>query len=344
MKIQCYTYLNAGGAENTATIISNYPKNTKFIFYYLLKEKNGQFFANCKKVSKLLTNIFKKSQNLLLALKNIERIFIIRKNLKKINPDIIIAHCSREIVLTFLSCLFLKKKIIGYIHSDNQKLIKEKSKVWLFFTYISFSFIDHCIVFSKNSKKKLPLLAQNKSVIIPNVSSETLRFKKKYKEKNIIMVGSLISVKNHEFVINNFSQITKMFPEWKLTIIGDGPLRNNLNTLIKRNNLSKNVFILGNKKNVFKYFDNSSIFLLSSFSEGMNLSMIEAIKYGLPVVSSDCSLSHKEIIFNKNGFLFDYQFNNQLINYLSILIKRKVKEKNLVKLQLKFPKFKNSIY
>ena len=98
------------------------------------------------------------------------------------------------------------------------------------------------------------------------------------------------------------------------------------------------------KKNVFSYFDKASIFLLSSISEGMNLSMIEAIKYGLPVVSSNCSLSHKEIIIhNKNGFLFNNQSDHQLINYLSILIKSENKRKKFGESSIRISKkFKNS--
>ena len=53
------------------------------------------------------------------------------------------------------------------------------------------------------------------------------------------MVGSLINIKNHSFVINNFSKIVEKFPEWKLNIIGDGPLRYHLKKLIKKNGLSK---------------------------------------------------------------------------------------------------------
>ena len=183
------------------------------------------------------------------------------------------------------------------------------------------------------------MLAQKKSIIIQNVSSESRNKIKNYKNKNIIMVGSLINIKNHSFVINNFSKIVEKFPEWKLNIIGDGPLRYHLKKLIKKNGLSKNIFLIGNKKNVFKYLDKASIFLLSSISEGMNLSMIEAAKYGLPIISSNCSLSHKDIIIHKkNGFLFDIKFKEQFLNYLTILIKSEKKREKFGKASIKLSK------
>ena len=324
--------LNAGGAENAATIVSNHlVKNHKVSFLLFIKRSKWPIFYKLNKKIKITDlDIYKKSRNIFDAvLRNFKRILKIRKNLEKQNPDIVIAHCSREIVLTFLACLFMKKNIIGYIHSDPKKLIKEKSKIWLVLTYISFSLITHCIVFSREARNKLPILAKKKSLIIPNVSSENKYIKKNYTQKNIIMVGSLINIKNHEFVINNFEKIVKKFPNWKLSIIGDGPLKLYLKKIIIKKKLSKNIFLLGNKKNIFNYYRKSSIFLLSSISEGMNLSLIEAIKCGMPVISSDCSLSHKKlIVHNQNGYLFNLKSNNQFIKYLiKLMANEKIRKK-----------------
>lgn len=340
--------LNAGGAENAASIIANYlSKKHKVSFLLFVKRKEWPIFYRLEKSIKINElDLYKKSRNFFLAIfGNIKRIQIIHKNLKKEDPDIIIAHCSREIVLTFLASFFLNKKIIGYIHSDPKKLVKEKSTVWLLATYISFSFIDHCIVFSKEAKKKLPLFARKKAIILPNVSSESDQKKKNYKDKNIIMVGSLIDIKNHSFVIRNFSKIIKKFPDWTLSIIGDGPLKISLEKLINKMELSKNVFLLGNKKNVFNIYNKSSIYVLSSISEGMNLSLIEAIKFGLPILSSDCSLSHQDLIIHKrNGFLFEIKSDKKFIKYLSILIESEKMRLKYGSESLKISKmFKNKI-
>ena len=340
--------LNAGGAENAATIISNYlcKKHDVTFFTFCKRKKWPVFYKLENKIKIIDLDIFKKSLNFFSALKNnIERILIIRKKIKKINPDIIIAHCSREIVLSYLSTLFLNKKIIGYIHSDPKRLIKEKSIIWRFLTYISFSLVNHCIVFSKEINKKLPLLARKKSIIIPNVSSEFSQVQKQYKDKKIIMIGSLIHIKNYTFVINNISKIFEKFPKWKLIIIGDGPLKKNLKDLIKKKNLYRNIFLIGNKKNIFKYLKKASIFLLSSISEGMNLSLIEAIKFGLPIISSDCSLSHKTLIApNRNGYLFAQNSDKSFLKYLITLIKDEKKREQFGKASLKISKkFKNEV-
>ncbi len=340
--------LNAGGAENAATIIANhFSKKHEVSFLLFIKRKQWPIFYKIEnKIKVIELGIFKKSLNFISAIKNnIGRLKIIRREIKKLNPDVIIAHCSREIVLTYLSTLFLKKKIIGYIHSDPNRLIKENSKIWLLLTYITFSLISHCIVFSSETRRKLPFLAKKKSIIIPNVSSEINDKKESFKENNIVMVGSLIDVKNHKFVINNFSKIYAKFPKWKLTIIGDGPLKIELKKLIKKKKLNKNIFLIGNKKNIFKYFKKASIFMLSSISEGMNLSLLEAIKFGLPIISSDCSVSHKKlIVHNHNGYLFNQNSEKKFLNYLSILISNEKKREKFGNASIRISKnFKNQI-
>ena len=146
--------LNKGGAENVATILSNEwsKKNHDISLVLLTDRKKWPFAYQLNKNIKVYDlDLYSKSDNFFQALKkNIKRLRKIRKILTKINPDIVIAHCSREITLTFLSTLFLKINIMGYIHS-HPKLVKEKSFLWKIFTYLSFSFIKHCIIFSKSS-------------------------------------------------------------------------------------------------------------------------------------------------------------------------------------------------
>ena len=72
----------------------------------------------------------------------------------------------------------------------------------------------------------------------------------------------------------------------------------------------------------------------------MNLSLIEAIKCGLPVISSNCSgKSHRDLIsHNSNGYLFNQYSNKEFLKYLTILINSEKKENNLDFIQLKCQK------
>ena len=323
--------LNKGGAENVATILSNEwsKKNHDISLVLLTDRKKWPFAYQLNKNIKVYDlDLYSKSDNFFQALKkNIKRLRKIRKILTKINPDIVIAHCSREITLTFLSTLFLKINIMGYIHS-HPKLVKEKSFLWKIFTYLSFSFIKHCIIFSKSSNSFLPLLARKKSIVIENVSNENLNEKLQIdcSIKNIIIVGSFIEVKNHLFAIRAFSNLQNQFEDWTLTIVGDGPLKLEYLNLIKKLNLEKKIFLPANIDNIYEFYSKASIFLLPSLSEGMSLSLLEAIKFRLPVIISNCSESQNEILTNNYNSII-YKKNS--IEDLTLSIKNLMSDRKL---------------
>ena len=323
--------LNKGGAENVATILSNtWSKNNHDLsLVVLINRKEWPFAYHLNKNIKVYDlDLYSKSDSFFQALKkNILRLRKIRKILKKINPDIVIAHCSREITLTFFSTFFLNINIIGYIHS-HPKLVKERSFLWRVLAYLSFSFINHCVIFGKSSNSFLPFLARKKSIVIENVSNENLNEKLQIDSsiKNIIIVGSFIQVKNHLFAIRAFSNLQNQFDDWTLTIVGDGPLRIEYLNLIKKLNLEKKVFLPGNKDNIYEFYSKASIFLLPSLSEGMSLSLLEAIKFRLPVIISNCSESQNEILTNNYNSII---YKKSSIEDLTLSMKNLMTDRNL---------------
>ena len=318
--------LNPGGAENVAAKLSNIwaeqGHDVTLILFVNSKYPNFYFLDSRIKVINL--DIFFQSKNIYFSiLNNFKRILLIRKQFKTIKPGIIIAHCSREITLSYFANLFLNIKLIGYIHSNPRTITKENSKIWKLLTYLSFSFVNHCIVFSDTSKKYLPFLAKKKALSFLNLFTENKeKIVPNYKIKNIIVVGSFIDVKNHLLLIKTFAKTQEHFSDWTLTIVGDGPLKNEYEKLSNDLNISKKVFFPGITKNIYTYYSKASIFVLSSVSEGLNLSLLEASSFGLPCIISNCSESHAQIIeHDKNGFIYKKDSQNELYNYLCQLMK-----------------------
>lgn len=97
-------------------------------------------------------------------------------------------------------------------------------------------------------------------------------------------LGRLGKEKAHK---NLIKIIKNMGPDLKikLVIIGGGTLMEDLSRLIKKWGLEKKVFLLGDKKNPFKYLKKSDIFVFTSFYEGMPNAMLEAMACGLRVLS-----------------------------------------------------------
>ena len=120
----------------------------------------------------------------------------------------------------------------------------------------------------------------------------------------IIAAGKLAEWKGFEYLINAMPKVIKLYPEVKLLILGDGPLKKKLQTLINNLNLGSFIELIGYVHDPINYFKQANIFVLSSLVEGMPNVLIEAMSSGCTVVSTDCETGPSEIIKNRiNGFL-----------------------------------------
>ncbi|MDE5598104.1 MAG: glycosyltransferase, partial [Lachnospiraceae bacterium] len=125
------------------------------------------------------------------------------------------------------------------------------------------------------------------------------------REKRIVSVGRMDANKNHEMMIRAFAKLAVKYPEYTLTIYGDGELRSHLEKLIDSLELSGRVFMPGVILNVADEIEKVSLFLLTSYSEGVSNALIEAMALGLPVIATDVpSGGTVELIeHGKNGWM-----------------------------------------
>ena len=112
----------------------------------------------------------------------------------------------------------------------------------------------------------------------------------------------MVTEKGQKYLIESFSKINHL--DWTLVILGDGPLRNELESQIELLNLKERVILLGTVNNVDEWLARASIFAFSSISEGFPNSLSEAMSAGLPCVSFDCDAGPRDLIIDGlNGFL-----------------------------------------
>ncbi|MAG07312.1 hexosyltransferase [archaeon] len=148
------------------------------------------------------------------------------------------------------------------------------------------------------------------------------------KEKfDLIFVGRLNHQKNTSLLIKTTNLLKNQFPKIKVCIIGDGPEKNQLKTLTKNLNLTKNITFKGfieNKEEVYGHMKSSKIFVLPSILEGLGIVVIEAHACGLPVIVIDNKWNaSKELIQeNKNG-LISKNNPQQLTQKITLLLENK---------------------
>ena len=253
--------------------------------------------------------------------------FNLKKTLTSKKPDILIIHLLTYIPLLLFINNKLKTKLYLRISGKPKLGILRK-----FFWKLASKNIHKVFcptVETKNDLIKLKIFPTNKVFFLPDpIINEQFKFKKKIelinrfkiKEKGYYLaIGRLSEQKNFKFLINSFS---KNFKNSKLFILGEGELRYELEKTIKQN-FSKNIKLLGYKKNVIKYMNKAKAVIVSSLWEDPGFVMIEAAFNLVPLIVSDCPSGPKEFIDkDKNGYLFNLNNKKSLIvkiNKLTII-------------------------
>ena len=143
-------------------------------------------------------------------------------------------------------------------------------------------------------------------VVVPNgvrlVAESTVPI---HSRTRLLMAGRLSIQKNPLLAIQALALIREM--DWSLDVIGDGPLRAEMEALARREGVDDRVTVHGwlSEAHVAARMAASDILLLTSLQEGSPMVAIEALQWGLAIVSSRIAGMHDIVEEGKNGFLCD---------------------------------------
>ncbi|SER48541.1 Glycosyltransferase involved in cell wall bisynthesis [Gracilibacillus ureilyticus] len=100
-------------------------------------------------------------------------------------------------------------------------------------------------------------------------------------------VGGYTAQKNHTFLLDCFRALRRKIPQAKLALIGDGPLKKQIEEKIIQYRLQEHILILGEKEDVENWMQSFDLYIFPSLHEGFPVSVLEAQCAGLPVLVSD---------------------------------------------------------
>ncbi|MBD9373984.1 CDP-glycerol glycerophosphotransferase family protein [Rhizobium sp. ARZ01] len=100
-------------------------------------------------------------------------------------------------------------------------------------------------------------------------------------------VGRLSPEKDHLKLVSAFSRIAGEFPDAKLVIIGDGPLRSTLDHAVSDARMADRILLAGHRQNAFPAMKQSTCFVLPSNHEGQPMVLLEAMVLNIPIVATD---------------------------------------------------------
>ena len=123
----------------------------------------------------------------------------------------------------------------------------------------------------------------------------------------VINVGTLYGPKNQQLILEAFKRLNR--GEFHLTVLGEGPFKEDLDSYIEKNGLQEDTDFKGKVNNVKEHLLENDCFVLSSNNEGFPNVLLEAMSVGLPPISTNCMSGPLEllndnepIIIPKGGF------------------------------------------
>lgn len=308
-----------GGTKHMFTLGRNLDENYE-VYYGLPKNQNFSRFLN----SDNHINISERRITF-------HDIYCIFKFVSTYSIDIIHAHGKGAGLLARIVNLFAKKKLIYTFHGIHYKCHNFLTRIiYLIYENLTGRIDSYKILVSKSEKRfaqSLNIYLGNNAFVINNGVSEKLikefskiktnNFEKLMFEKiTVVTVCRFVMQKNIPEIVN----IARLLPNINFLIIGDGELWENIKSKISVLNI-KNVYLLGRKKNVFKYLYNADIYLSTSLYEGLPISILEAMSIGLPIIASNVIGNSDAIEHGRSGYLYDLNNVDMAAEYINNLSK-----------------------
>ena len=162
--------------------------------------------------------------------------------------------------------------------------------IWLL-RYLVRRWVDTIICVSLEMEVELRELLPGKRVVyVPNgVDLDIFRNFGCPRKDQLISVGRLKWQKGYEHLLAAMQRVVAQQPQIQLLIVGEGPLRGELERRVRSMRLEQNVTFVGTlpQSEISRHLNESRLFVLASVSEGLPKALLEAMACGLPVVVTD---------------------------------------------------------
>ena len=146
-----------------------------------------------------------------------------------------------------------------------------------------------------------------------------------------LAVGRLVKKKDYPTMIKAFQIASSQSNNIRLLILGDGPERNKLENLIENAQLKNKIELLGHIQDPHPYYYYSFGYLLSSVSEGMPSSVIEALGSACQIISTDCPSGPNEILSEgEYGKIVEIKDHKKMARYITETLDKAIPKSKLL--------------
>jgi N-acetylgalactosamine-N,N'-diacetylbacillosaminyl-diphospho-undecaprenol 4-alpha-N-acetylgalactosaminyltransferase len=287
-----------GGAERIVTYLFNEGEG-RYEFHLIMLEKVIEYkIPDSVKIVELERG---SHSSLMSVLKMPQVAKRLRNYLEENRIDTVLSLLTRA---NLVACRAKKKGWKGKL------IISERTVAETFYGRIRFGWImlrlmrslykqaDVVTCISKGIAMGLQKMGIHNTVVIYNALYPSPKTGTIEKEKGgpftFINIGRLEQEKDHFMLLTAFSKLKDK--QCRLIILGKGPMMDELKEFAAKSGLNGRVEFAGFQKNVNPYLEKADCFVFSSAVEGFGNVLIEAMDFGLPVISTDCPFGPREIL------------------------------------------------
>lgn len=331
-----------------ADSLSKYSNNKVYVLDILGEFKNFRnhnrlHFLSFIRINGIVPSTGKFSKFLIIFFSILAIPFLVRKIIIH-KPDYIITGLVGFIPI--LLKLFFRRLIVINSIQGYPRFNVFRKLIWKFFYKRS----DYLLTMTNKTKKMIVdrIGIENKKILVvenPVISKDIKRLSLEtidadeqfiFKKKVYCAIGRLTVQKNFFELLEGFKKYSKeVDSDFNLIILGDGELKEDLTAYIQKNNLN-NFYLLGFKKNPYKYLYRSDLYVSTSSWEEPGHTLIESGYLNVPLLTSNCPNGPDEIIINGyNGLKYQLGNISDFLNKLKIFNNLDAESKKIMTLNLK---------
>jgi glycosyltransferase involved in cell wall biosynthesis len=306
--------LQGGGAERVSSHLANvWTDMGRDVTVITLTDSESDVYSLHPAVHRISLNLSQESHRLTDALlANSRRIMSLRKFLKQLDVDVVVAMMTTASILAVFASFGLKCRII--ISERCYPALTPISRVWLLLRRMAYPLADCVVAQTPEALQWLQKYAGCKDIVVipnpvvlplsagePNYAPDLIL---KPAQQLLLAAGRLDKEKGFDLLIQAYARFASQCPQWQLVILGEGPERVALERQVDRLELKGRVYLPGRVGNMPDWYRRADLFVMSSYTEGFPNVLLEAMAHGCAAVSYDCDTGPRNIITDGvNGLL-----------------------------------------
>jgi len=235
------------------------------------------------------------------VIRQFPRILALRRAIRGSCPDVVVCFLETTSVLALVATRGLAIPVIVSERVDPR--IHKIGSMWRFGRQITYRWADALVCQTASTLSCFQRSIRVEAYVIPNPieappGSLGLRQSGGGRQPGhrMVAMGRLVPQKGFDLLLEAYGRVAPKHPDWSVTILGQGPLRDELVTRSQAMNLAERVHFPGEVSDPFAVLRSADLFVLSSRYEGFPNALCEAMACGLAVISFDCPAGPAEII------------------------------------------------